>query len=91
MAITTESLLRRLQLRQSSRRGHQSDTEPWIVGHSLLIAHATVAKLYMKEYKPTQKGIIGITLNGDWTEPYDDSPESEFKSNLLIRYQSCPK
>jgi beta-glucosidase/6-phospho-beta-glucosidase/beta-galactosidase len=58
-------------------RGHTSDTEPWIVGHSLLIAHATAAKLYLSDFKPKQKGIIGITLNGDWTEPYDDSPESK--------------
>ena len=58
-------------------RGSKSNTEPWIVGHSLLIAHASAAKLYINEYKPKQKGMIGITLNGDWTEPYDVSPESE--------------
>lgn len=64
-------------------RGHKSDTEPWIVGHSLIIAHASAAKLYLKEFKPKQNGIIGITLNGDWTEPYDDSPESESRIALI--------
>jgi hypothetical protein len=33
-------------------------------------------KLYREEFKATQGGQIGITLNGDWAMPYDDSPES---------------
>jgi len=53
-----------------------SRTEPWIVGHSLIIAHARAVKLYREEFKPTQKGKIGITLNGDWAVPYDNSPEN---------------
>lgn len=56
--------------------GHVSNTEPWIVGHSLLIAHARAAKAYQKDFAPTQKGVIGITLNGDWAEPYDNTPEN---------------
>lgn len=39
-------------------------TEPWIVGHALLVAHGTVVDIYRKEFKPTQVGEIGITLNG---------------------------
>ncbi|CAK5280819.1 unnamed protein product [Mycena citricolor] len=53
-----------------------SSTEPWIVGHSVIIAHAYAAKLYREEYKAVQGGQIGITLNGDWQMPYDDSPEN---------------
>ncbi|KAG6864603.1 Beta-glucosidase 1B [Blastosporella zonata] len=59
-----------------------SATEPWIadcmasVGHSLILAHANAAKLYRESYKPKQKGQIGITLNGDWEMPYDNSPEN---------------
>ncbi|WVR09713.1 hypothetical protein IAU60_006789 [Kwoniella sp. DSM 27419] len=56
--------------------GHVSDTEPWIVGHNIILAHAHAAKLYINEFKPVQGGTIGITLNGDWTEPFDDSPEN---------------
>ena len=43
----------------------------------MILAHAHAAKLYINEYKPRQKGEIGITLNGDWTEPYESSPESK--------------
>ncbi|OCF31715.1 hypothetical protein I316_06522 [Kwoniella heveanensis BCC8398] len=56
--------------------GHVSNTEPWIVGHNLILGHAHAAKLYINEFKPQQGGIIGITLNGDWCEPYDDKPEN---------------
>jgi beta-glucosidase len=41
-----------------------STTEPWIVGHHILLAHATAVKAYREEFKPTDKGEIGITLNG---------------------------
>ncbi|KAG6907188.1 Beta-glucosidase 1B [Tephrocybe rancida] len=61
--------------RERSAEGNSS-TEPWIVGHSLIIAHASATKLYRESFKPTQKGRIGITLNGDWEMPYDDSPEN---------------
>lgn len=49
------------------------------VGHSLLIAHAKAVKVYREEFKPLQKGQIAITLNCDWAEPYDDSPEGEYE------------
>ena len=47
------------------------------VGHSVILAHAHAVKAYREDFKPEQKGEIGITLNGDWAMPYDDSPESE--------------
>jgi hypothetical protein len=52
----------------------------WIsrsVGHSVLLAHASAVKAYREEFKPTQRGQIGITLNGDWQMPYDNTPESK--------------
>ncbi|KAJ7292685.1 beta-glucosidase [Mycena rebaudengoi] len=53
-----------------------SSTEPWIVGHNVILAHANAVKLYREEFKTTQGGQIGITLNGDWQMPYDDTPEN---------------
>lgn len=41
-----------------------SSTEPWIVGHSILVAHAHTAKLFRDEFKPKWGGEIAITLNG---------------------------
>ncbi|KAJ3460768.1 hypothetical protein MRS44_011635 [Fusarium solani] len=48
-----------------------STTEPWIVGHSLILAHAAAARLYNKEFKPKQGGQIGISISGDYFEPWD--------------------
>ncbi|KAG8798749.1 Beta-glucosidase 1B [Serendipita sp. 398] len=53
-----------------------SSTEPWIVAHNLILSHASAVKVYRDEFKPTQEGMIGITLNGDWEVPYDNSPEN---------------
>ncbi|KAF4368196.1 hypothetical protein F8388_022829 [Cannabis sativa] len=40
-----------------------SATEPYIVAHNLLLSHATAANIYTKNYKPKQKGSIGISLD----------------------------
>ncbi|OAL52926.1 putative beta-glucosidase [Pyrenochaeta sp. DS3sAY3a] len=48
-----------------------STTEPWIVGHSLILAHARAAKLYNNEFKQSQKGVIGISVSGDHFFPWD--------------------
>ncbi|KAF7337788.1 Glycoside hydrolase family 1 protein [Mycena sanguinolenta] len=58
-----------------------SSTEPWVVGHNVILSHASAVKLYRDEFKPLQGGQIGITLNGDWQMPYDDSPESMMGSS----------
>ncbi|KAH7920871.1 glycoside hydrolase family 1 protein [Leucogyrophana mollusca] len=61
--------------RERSPEG-DSSTEPWIVGHSVILSHAYAVKLYREEFKAAQGGEIGITLNGDWAMPYDDSPQN---------------
>ncbi|KAL1757376.1 glycoside hydrolase family 1 protein [Schizophyllum commune] len=53
-----------------------SSTEPWIVGHSVILSHANAVKLYRDEFKSRQGGQIGVTLNGDMELPWDDSPEN---------------
>lgn len=43
----------------------------------MILSHAYAVKVYREEFKAKQGGQIGITLNGDWAMPYDDSPESK--------------
>ncbi|RMZ81256.1 hypothetical protein DV737_g2561, partial [Chaetothyriales sp. CBS 132003] len=57
-----------------------SSTEPWIVGHSILIAHAQAVKIYRDKFKPKNGGQIGITLNGDWVKPWDPSDPEDVKA-----------
>jgi beta-glucosidase len=49
--------------RSKSEEG-DSSTEPWTVGHSLLIAHGAAVKAYRDDFKEKDGGQIGITLNG---------------------------
>ncbi|KUI64411.1 Beta-glucosidase 1B [Cytospora mali] len=53
-----------------------SSTEPFIVAHTELVSHGYVCDLYKKEFQPSQKGTIMITLHGNWSEPWDkDDPK----------------
>lgn len=47
------------------------------VAHHVILSHALAVQLYRDEFKPTQGGVIGITLNGDMAIPYDENPESK--------------
>lgn len=49
-----------------------SSTEPFIVGHTELVSHAHAVKLYRECFQPKQKGSIGITLHGNWSEPWNE-------------------
>ncbi|KAH8782311.1 glycoside hydrolase family 1 protein [Hyaloscypha sp. PMI_1271] len=52
-----------------------SSTEPFIVGHTELVSHAYAVELYREKFQPHQKGMIGITLHGNYSEPWDsDDP-----------------
>uniref|UniRef100_A0A0D3B845 thioglucosidase n=1 Tax=Brassica oleracea var. oleracea TaxID=109376 RepID=A0A0D3B845_BRAOL len=52
--------------------GGNSSTEPYIVAHNQLLAHATVVDLYRIKYK-FQKGKIGPVMITRWFLPYDES------------------
>ena len=57
-----------------------SSREPWIVGHNLLVAHGRAVKVYREEFKPTNGGEIGITLNGDATYPWDPEDPADVEA-----------
>ncbi|XP_076915846.1 beta-glucosidase 11-like isoform X2 [Bidens hawaiensis] len=52
-----------------------STSEPYIVAHHLLLAHASTVKLYRKKYKATQHGFVGINVFAYWFEPYANTTE----------------
>ncbi|KAL6273426.1 hypothetical protein ACE6H2_024118 [Prunus campanulata] len=53
--------------------GGDSATEPYLVAHHQLLAHAAAVKLYKDEYQASQNGSIGITLTARWFEPTSES------------------
>ena len=57
--------------------GRVSKTEPYLVAHNELLAHAKAVQIYREKYQAEQKGKIGISLNCDWREPLTDTPEDQ--------------
>jgi beta-glucosidase len=55
--------------------GTDTKTEPWRVGHTIILSHSAVVQLYMTDFHPLQKGQISIVLNGHYYEPYDTASE----------------
>ncbi|KAH6900940.1 beta-glucosidase [Coprinopsis sp. MPI-PUGE-AT-0042] len=51
-----------------------SFTEPRIVGHHLILAHAYAVKAFREEFS-AQKGTIGITLDCLWFIPYEEGKD----------------
>ncbi|KAM7508125.1 hypothetical protein LguiA_018578 [Lonicera macranthoides] len=48
-------------------------TEPYLVSHHQLLAHAAAVEIYRKKFQTYQEGKIGITLVSEWMEPLNDS------------------
>jgi len=50
-------------------RKQKPSTEPYIVAHHFLLAHAQATHIYRTEFPPTQQGVIGIANNCDFRYP----------------------
>ncbi|KAJ5541585.1 hypothetical protein N7494_006661 [Penicillium frequentans] len=66
----------RSSFRERNAEG-DSSTEPFIVAHTELVSHGHVSKMYREEFQPQQKGTIGITLHGNWSEAWDEEDERD--------------
>lgn len=49
--------------------GGNSSTEPYIVVHHVILAHATAVRNYKDNYQKTQNGLIGWTLSAEFYGP----------------------
>ncbi|MCL7046716.1 hypothetical protein MKW94_005181, partial [Papaver nudicaule] len=56
-------------------RAGNSGIEPYVVGHNVLLSHATVSNIYRKKYKRKQSGLVGIAFDVMWYEPASNSME----------------
>ncbi|XP_010265851.1 PREDICTED: beta-glucosidase 12-like isoform X1 [Nelumbo nucifera] len=56
--------------------GGNSGTEPYLVAHNQLLAHAAAVKAYKDKYQASQEGKIGITLVSHWFVPYSNDKAS---------------
>ncbi|XP_008384453.3 beta-glucosidase 12-like [Malus sylvestris] len=53
--------------------GGDSGTEPYLVAHNFLLAHAAAVKLYRYKYQKIQRGVIGMALGVHWFVPVSNS------------------
>jgi len=47
--------------------------KPYICTHNVVKSHARTFRIYDTEFRPSQDGKLGITLNCDWSEPKNQS------------------
>ncbi|XP_061355852.1 beta-glucosidase 24-like [Gastrolobium bilobum] len=59
--------------------GGDSATEPYLVAHNQLLAHAAAVNVYKTKYQSSQKGWIGISLPCHWMVPLYDT-ESDHRA-----------
>lgn len=58
-------------------QGTDTKTEPWRVGHTIILSHAAVVQMYASEFQPAHEGSISIVLNGHFYEPFDGTSQSD--------------
>nr|XP_028960044.1 beta-glucosidase 27-like [Malus domestica] len=66
--------------------GGNSSTEPYLAAHNIIIAHATMAKLYREKYQEQQKGEVGIVLVSQYFLPYTQSEEDKTAAGRLFDF-----
>uniref|UniRef100_A0A0A0M010 Beta-glucosidase n=1 Tax=Cucumis sativus TaxID=3659 RepID=A0A0A0M010_CUCSA len=60
-------------------------TEPYIVGHNQILAHAAAVKLYKSKYE-YQNGQIGVTLNTDWYVPNSNHEDDKKAASRALDF-----
>lgn len=50
-----------------------SEREPFIVAHNIILAHAAAVNIYRTKYQAQQRGSVGIVLHAYWLEPISNT------------------
>jgi len=60
--------------------GIRDSDQPYQCAHTIIKSHAKAYHLYNSTYKPTQQGIIGITLDSGWYEPKNPNSTNDVEA-----------
>ncbi|CAI0407141.1 unnamed protein product [Linum tenue] len=63
-----------------------SETEPYIAGHNMILSHAAAVNLYRTKFQKEQGGSIGLVLNALWYEPISDSTEDQLAVERALAF-----
>lgn len=58
-----------------------SDVEPYLAAHNILLSHAFAVDLYRRLYQNKFGGKIGIVLNLDWAEPLNPNSTADIEAS----------
>ncbi|XP_022139954.1 beta-glucosidase 47 isoform X2 [Momordica charantia] len=73
-------------------RSGDSEREPFVAAHNIVLSHAAAVDTYRSIYQAKQGGIIGIVINAMWLEPISDSFEDKLAAERALSfYMSCVK
>ncbi|KAL5582972.1 hypothetical protein UlMin_015414 [Ulmus minor] len=68
-------------------RKEGSSTEPYLVAHHQLLAHAAAASIYHTKYKEKQGGQVGLVVDCEWSEPNSEKIEDKIAAARRIDFQ----
>ncbi|KAJ3680037.1 hypothetical protein LUZ60_016315 [Juncus effusus] len=63
-----------------------SDTEPYLAVHNIVLAHATAVEIYKRKYQAKQGGMIGIVMSTTWYEPLRNISEDLAATKRLLAF-----
>ncbi|MQL72104.1 hypothetical protein Taro_004444 [Colocasia esculenta] len=65
-----------------------SELEPYIAAHNVILSHATAVDIYKKKYQMKQGGLIGIVVDTSWFEPFDDIPADHLAVERALAFET---
>ncbi|KAJ4703512.1 Beta-glucosidase [Melia azedarach] len=68
-------------------RSQNSITEPYLVAHHQILAHAAAFSIYQSKYKDKQGGNIGLVLDCEWAEANSDKTEDKSAAARRLDFQ----
>lgn len=63
-----------------------SDIEPLVVIHNMILSHTKATQIYRKHYQPEQGGYIGIVVDAMWYESYKDDVQTRAAVNRAFAF-----
>nr|QJC44967.1 beta glucosidase 4 [Stevia rebaudiana] len=63
-----------------------SEREPFIVAHNMILSHSAALNLYRSKYQDKQKGNIGIAINAVWYEPFSNSSHDKLAAQRALSF-----
>ena len=61
--------------------------QPYKCAHTILKSHAMAYRIYESEFKETQGGKCGITIDSGWYEPASDKPEDIEAAERAVQFK----